>query len=82
LKNIGITLGRHGLCLCKKDTGRNVNGGIVNEHNDQGVPGGLLSGYRVDDNTECILGHVADFYATMDQKKITHQALDGRFIVR
>jgi hypothetical protein len=79
---MGAALSRHGLCFFKYDTGRNVNGGIVNEHNDQAVPGGLSAGCRVNDNTECILGHVADFHSRLDQKKISHQALDGRLIVR
>jgi hypothetical protein len=57
-----------------------VNGGIVNEHNDQDISTGLPSGCRVDVYFERYLDHVTDISSRLDEKKTADQALVEKFI--
>jgi hypothetical protein len=57
-----------------------VNGGIGNEHNDQDILTGVPVSYRIAVNIECFLGNVCNFYARLDEKKVTDKAFIEKFI--
>jgi hypothetical protein len=52
-----------------------LNGGILNEHNDQDIFDGVPGHCCVDDGIRCFMGHVADTCSRLVEKKFADKAL-------